>query len=65
MKIALLLILVLQGQKPIQGTIEQPSIEACEAQAKKFMRTPLPKGTVLIFKHAGCSVGDPTPGKDA
>lgn len=65
MKITLLLILVIQGQKPIQGMVEQPSIEVCEAQAKKFMRTPLPKGAVLQFKLAGCGIGDPTPGPDA
>ena len=65
MKIVLLLILSLHGQKPIQAQIPQPSIEVCEAQAKKFMRTPLPKGAVLQFKLAGCGIGDPTPGSDA
>ena len=65
MKVVLLLILALQGQKPVTVQLEQPSIEVCEAQAKKFMRTPLPQGAVLKFKLAGCGIGDPTPGTDA
>lgn len=65
MKVVLLLVLALLGEKPVVVQLEQPDVATCEKLAHKFMVTPLPKGATLRFKSATCAVGDPAKGADA
>jgi hypothetical protein len=51
--IVLSLIAVFQGQQPWTLGVNQPSMEVCLKEAKKFLSATAPAG--LQFRGAGCS----------
>ena len=64
-KVVLTLILILMGQKPTTLNLPMPDLKTCQAEEARFLKLEQPEGKAkVIFKFAGCGVGDPTPGQD-
>ena len=64
MKVLLVLVLVMFGQKPLQISLPQPDVKTCVSEAERFLRLEAPKGKKVTLKAAACLVGDVVPGQD-